>query len=169
MPRNPNKTHCTYPGCPNWAMHGHTLCRAHRDAELGPRGAGAPQGNLNALKHGRHAHPLPPPDLENLALCTVEQPEQFPLQLGLAAQSIQARTGDPFGLLVALHRLLSQLIPLVAARLFESELHALSHQIPPPAYTRIQTLIHHTIPHDRPARKLLLLRTLKKQLAEQDN
>ena len=169
MPRNPNKTHCTYPGCRNWAMRGHTLCRAHRDAELGPRGAGAPAGNLNALKHGRHAHPLPPPDLENLALCTVEQPAEFPLQLGRVAQSIQARTGDPFAVLVALHRLLSQLLPLVATRLFESELHALSQQLPPPLCARIQTLIHHTIPHDRPARKLLLLRTLKKQLPEQDN
>ena len=116
-----------------------------------------------------HFVPFPPPDLENLVLCTIEQPDQFPLQLGLAVQSIQARAGDPFAVLVALHRLLSQLIPLVAARLFESELHALSHQIPPPLYARIQTLIHHTIPRDRPARKLLLLRTLKKQLAEQDN
>jgi hypothetical protein len=62
MPRNPNKTHCQAPGCKavlrTAAIRGHTHCRSHRDAELGPRGAGAPPGNLNALKTGQDAHPL---------------------------------------------------------------------------------------------------------------
>jgi hypothetical protein len=32
MPRNPNKTPCTFPGCRNWAMHGQERCCAHRYA-----------------------------------------------------------------------------------------------------------------------------------------
>ena len=49
MPRNPSKRRCQVPGCRNWAMRANTRCRPHRDRELGPRGAGAPAGNLNAL------------------------------------------------------------------------------------------------------------------------
>jgi len=33
MPRNPNKTRCTFPGCHNWAMHGQERCHVHRYAE----------------------------------------------------------------------------------------------------------------------------------------
>jgi hypothetical protein len=33
-------------------MRGRTHCRSHSDPELGPRGGGAPQGNLNALYAG---------------------------------------------------------------------------------------------------------------------
>ena len=73
MPRNLNKTPCQVPGCRSWAMRGHTHCRAHRDDELGPRGAGAPSGNLNALKHGHHAQPLPLPDVKHLARQIIEQ------------------------------------------------------------------------------------------------
>ena len=66
MPRNPHKTRCQTPNCRSWAMRGRTHCRTHSDRELGPRNAGAPQSNLNALKDGQHAHPLPssprPPD-----------------------------------------------------------------------------------------------------------
>ena len=42
MPRNPDKRRCTLPGCNAWAMRGQNRCRQHRDAELGPRAAGAP-------------------------------------------------------------------------------------------------------------------------------
>jgi hypothetical protein len=169
MPRNPDKTHCQVPGCRSWAMRGHTRCRAHRDAELGPRGAGAPHGNLNALKHGRHAHPLPPPDLEHLARHLVEQPADLPFQIGLAVQSLQARTADPLMALVALRRLLSQLIPIVATRLFAAELQALLRDLPPAWHARLRALIHQSVPRDSPEGKLLLLRNLKKQLLEQDN
>jgi hypothetical protein len=32
MPRNPNKTRCTFPGCHNWAMRGEDRCHVHRYA-----------------------------------------------------------------------------------------------------------------------------------------
>lgn len=54
MPRNPNKRRCQQFGCHNWAMRDSTLCRSHRDHELGPRGAGAPYGNINAWRRYRH-------------------------------------------------------------------------------------------------------------------
>jgi hypothetical protein len=55
MPRNPNKGRCQIPRCKAWAMRDHTHCRSHRDLELGPRGAGAPKGNFNALKTAANA------------------------------------------------------------------------------------------------------------------
>ena len=58
MPRNPNKKRCQIPNCRSWAMHEHSHCRAHLDHQLGPRGAGPPKGNVNALKSGRYAKPL---------------------------------------------------------------------------------------------------------------
>jgi hypothetical protein len=58
MPRNPNKKQCTKPKCHNYAMRGRLLCRSHLDHELGPRGAGAPTGNPNALTDGFATLPL---------------------------------------------------------------------------------------------------------------
>ena len=170
MPRNPQKTHCEVPGCRAWAMRGHTRCRAHRDAELGPRSAGAPHGNLNALKHGRHAHPLPPPDLERLAGQIADCPDDLPFQLGLAAQSLQARArGDPLATLIALRSLIHQLVRAVAHRVFAAELRALLEALPPPRRCRIRETLHKYRPRDCPEMKVLLLRNLKKQLMEQNN
>ncbi|MGD8857605.1 MAG: hypothetical protein PVG33_14830 [Chloroflexota bacterium] len=39
-------------------MRGYNRCRSHLDPLLGPRGAGAPRGNLNALKTGEHINPI---------------------------------------------------------------------------------------------------------------
>jgi len=71
MPRNPRKTRCQTPGCRSWAIRGRTVCRSHLDDALGPRGGGAPQRNLNALKTGAHARPLAAADLHELALTRV--------------------------------------------------------------------------------------------------
>ena len=126
MPRNLNKTRCTVPGCRNWAMRDGQRCRPHRDGELGSRGGGAPSGNLNALKTGARANPLPPSQLQDLVAVIVAGPDDLPFQVGLAVHSMQARAGDTILTLVALRRLLVQLVPLVAARLFTAELrHAL--------------------------------------------
>jgi hypothetical protein len=40
--------------CRAWAMHGHALCRSHRDDELGPRGAGAPRAVCGGAACGNH-------------------------------------------------------------------------------------------------------------------
>jgi len=164
MSRNPHKTHCHVPTCRAWAMRGHTYCRAHRDPELGPRPAGAPCGNLNALRHGHFSHPLPPPDLEHLASLLVEQPADLPLQLGLAAQSVQARTDDLFLALIALRRLIVQLTLIVATRLCASELQDLLQNLPPPLRARAQAVIYQSVPRDSPERKVLLIRKLKKTI-----
>jgi hypothetical protein len=124
MPRNPDKTRCAIPGCRNWAMRDRARCRAHRDAELGPRGAGAPPGNLNALRHGVYARPLPAPDFERLVAEVIEQPDDLPLRIALAIRAIQARTGDLFLTLIALRTLLSHLTNRVAGHLFSAELQA---------------------------------------------
>ena len=129
MPRNPHKTRCSVPGCHNWAMRDRetgepALCRSHRDAELGPRGAGAPQGNLNALVHGRHSNPLSPPDLEHLVAVAVDRPDDLPLEIGLAVRSIHARTGHALLTLIALRRLLSQVVAQLSARFLRAELRA---------------------------------------------
>jgi hypothetical protein len=47
---------CSRPGCKAWAMHGKDYCSAHRPG--GIPGAGAPRGNVNALKHGLYARSL---------------------------------------------------------------------------------------------------------------
>ena len=164
MPRNPHKVHCQVLGCRAWAMRGSTRCRAHRDAELGPRGAGAPPHNLNALKHGHYSHPLPPPDLEHLAGCAIEQPDDLPFQIGLAVQSLQARIGDPLMTLIALRRLLSQLTTMIATRLFTSELQAYLHNLPLPLRGKLMAMIQKSVPADSPERKVLLLRNLKKTI-----
>ncbi len=164
MPRNPDKRRCEVPGCRAWAMRGHTRCRAHRDAELGPRGAGAPPGNLNALKHGRYSHPLPPPDLERLADRLVQRPQDLPYRVGLAARAVQDRADDPLMALVALRRLLTQLIPLVAARLFALELRAFFQHLPARLRAPTLDLIRRSVPRDSPEERLLLLRKLEKTI-----
>jgi len=169
MPRNLHKTACQVPGCRAWAMRGHTRCRAHRDAELGPRGAGAPPGNLNALKHGHHSHLLPPPDLERLADHILEEPGDLPFQVGLAAQSLHARTGDPLLTLVALRRLLSQLADRLAVRLFAAELKALLRDLPPERRGEVLDLIVKSAARRNPADMVRFLRKIKKRLPEQNN
>lgn len=169
MPRNPDKTRCTIPGCRNWAMRNHDHCRAHRD-ELGPSGAGPPPGNLNALKLGAHAHPLPTPELERLAEIAIGQPQDLPLQLGLVLQAIQSRTNDTFLALVALRALLIHLTNHVAVRLFSAELHDLLAPLPLATDHLFRSLVEQQTAHDSPPERLLNLRKMRtrlKQLPEQ--
>jgi hypothetical protein len=162
MPPNPDKKRCAVSGCRAWAMRGHTLCRPHRDAELGPRGAGAPSNNLNALKHGRHSHPLPLPDLESLAAAIMDQPEDVPYQVGLVAQSIHARAGDPVLTLIATSHLLSQLASRVAAGLFDRQLHAYLRDLPAPLRERVRPTFERLVAVHSPIERLLLLKKIKK-------
>jgi hypothetical protein len=142
-------------------MRGQARCRAHRDAELGSRGAGPPPNNLNALKHGRHSHPLPLPDLAHLASHIATRPADLPLQIGLAARSLQARTDDPLLTLAALRRLLSQLTPIVATCLFNAELQGLLQALPPPARPHVQAIVEQYVPQNDPKKALQILRKIK--------
>ena len=87
MSRNPNKTYCTMPGCRNWAMRGHERCRWHTTeastTQDGARGPGAPLHNLNALKHGASANPLPSAALRELIAAILSDADDLPYQLGL--------------------------------------------------------------------------------------
>jgi hypothetical protein len=160
MPRNRNKKPCQVPGCRAWAMRGHTRCRSHHDPELAPRGGGAPQGNLNALKTGDGAHPLPVPDLHLLAGQVVRQPDQLPDLLDLVARSIHSRTGDPLKTLVALRSVLADLIPQVAVALFKAEFNALLGRLPPSQQGSVLHAVRKQVERIAPETTLLRLRTL---------
>lgn len=131
MPRNPSKTRCQKPGCRSWAMRGHSLCRSHRDDELGLRGGGAPHHNLNAVKTGAHAHPLASLNLAQLAKDLVHHPDDLPDLIGIALQSIHARTRHPYKTLAALRTALSRLLPLVEAQLLVAQVDAVLRELPP--------------------------------------
>jgi len=148
-------------------MRGQARCRVHRDDELGPRGAGAPPGNLNALKHGHHSHPLSQPDLERLADQVLQSPDDLPYQVGLAAQSLHARAPGPFATLLALRLLLDELADLVAARLLVSELQALLDVLPPELHRQVHAAVTERLPRRSPIEVLRFLRQLRNQLPEQ--
>ena len=167
MPRNPNKTPCHSPGCKAWAMRGHTLCRVHRDAELGPRGAGAPAGNLNALRTGAHSHPLSPAELDDLARHIVDDPPGLPVRLGQALQAIQARVDDPLLVLLALRRVLPDLIARVAARTLDAELRAYLAPLPPGVRDQIRDLIARAHPAG-PEEQLRFLRQRSRAARQED-
>ena len=163
MPRNPDKTRCTVPGCRNWAMLGHTRCRAHDCAELGPQGAGAPLGNLNALSGGAHAPPHPPHQFERLVAAVIDQPEDLAYQVGLAVHDIQARTNNSFLTLIALRALLSRLIDQSAQHLFTRELENLFHLLPQPARDQLHIAIERTASRQSPEQRLLMLRKIQRR------
>jgi len=138
MPRNPSKTRCTIPDCHNWAMRGHTRCRAHRNAELGPGGVGAPSGNLNALKTGRHAHPLAGDELSATSDALLDESDDLPARMASLTRLVISRTQEPFLVLVALRVMFSQLIAACALRIFERELGDALAPLPAP-----QRDLHH--------------------------
>jgi hypothetical protein len=164
MSRNPHKTRCQVPGCKNWAMRGHTHCRPHRDAELGPRGAGAPPDNLNALRTGHDAHPLSPGDLDQLVLSILGAPDRLPHHLDLAIQSIHRRCHDPVKTLLALQALLPVLLSRVAGDLFLAEFHALREQLPPARRGSFERIVWKYALYSSPARRLDLLHQIRRRI-----
>lgn len=154
MPRNPDKQRCSVPGCSNWAMRldpagsgGQPrpdrqaegipsaerlgrLCRSHSDALLGPRGAGAPRGNLNALSRGDHAQVLTPSDLRELAHQMIHRPQGLRHSYCTLFDGIHGRTQDPFRVALAFKAAFTQLIPLIADLLFQIELDQLAQLSP---------------------------------------
>ena len=158
MPCNRNKARCAVPGCGSWSMRDHVLCRAHRNAELGPGAAGAPKRNLNALKDGTHSHPLSVPDMDRFVEVLVTRPQDFAYEFGLVAHAIQSRTGDPFRTLLALRGLLPHLTSRLAARVFTEELRTFLQPLPPPLRDRAQSAIEQRVSALSPEVRLLALR-----------
>jgi len=120
--------------------------------------------NLNALKTGLHTHPLPPPDLDRLANQVVHHPEEFPLDLGLAVESIHRRTRDPLNRTLGLLRLVQQLLPLVSAELARIELKNLLEKIPPQKHESVLQIIKKRSAYLDTAQQLHLIRGIEKQL-----
>jgi hypothetical protein len=141
VPRNPDKRRCQVPGCRAWAMRGHTLCRAHRAAELGSQGGGAPRGNLNALKTGEATFPFAPADLYELARHIAGHAGMFPDCVALAARSIGSRTDDPVKMLLALRATISDLLGLVVGEVLATELDAALPPLPPPTRCRLLDVV----------------------------
>ena len=142
MPRNPNKRRCQTPECRNWAMRGRAHCRPHLDHELGPRGAGAPRGNLNAFKTGANINPLSRPQIQRLAHSLAEDPDRFRDHLVQLVDDIHTRTSTrsaacpdsiPPALkaVIALDAVLHQLIYFLAQGLFTAELDDMLKEFPP--------------------------------------
>jgi len=109
---------------------------AHRNAELGPGGVGAPAGNLNALKTGRRAHPLSADELSATSDALLAQPDDLPARMAHLTRLIMTRTEDPLLTLVALRALFSQVIEAYAARIFERELGDALAPLPAPLRDR---------------------------------
>ena len=162
MPRNPVKALCEVHGCRSWAKRGYARCRAHLDAELGPRAVGAPSDNLNALQHGGFLSSHSTDELISLAERILQQPDELPQQIALLLGSIHARTGDPFLTLAAFRRLLPGLADWVAASLFAAELEAFLDPLPPPARRRAAALVDRHLGHCGPEQRLLVFRKIKR-------
>lgn len=152
MPRNPHKRRCQSPGCKAYAMRqlpdgtAANFCRSHLDHLLGPRHVGAPRGNLNAVKSGRYAHPVPTDKLDTLALELAKDPDLMPLFLSDQYSVLQERTGDVFTSLLLLYRMLQQLLPLLADHLFHIEVSRFIQQMPPEVRPRIEAIVwQHTL------------------------
>ena len=132
MPRNPNKRRCQTPGCSAWAMRSlpgsanalpANHCRSHMDHILGPHRAGAPKGNLNALKTGRYAlsttgQALSKENLQLIAHAIAQNPHQVAEILSGHINLIQRLTGDAYLTLLLLTRLSERLLPLIASPSF---------------------------------------------------
>ena len=165
MPRNPHKRRCEMPGCRAWAMRGHVHCRQHRDGALGPRGAGAPRGNLNGLRTGRDAHPFSPGELQALARAHIEAPHLLEEHLAPALASILARAPGTYRSLAALRAALRDLMGHVAGELFAVELEALLAGLPPDRRAGIEAVVWKEALPLPPEDRLFFLRAVGARLA----
>ena len=117
MPRNPHKRRCQSPGCRAYAMRQlpdgapADYCRSHLDPILGPRQAGPPKGNTNALKTGRYAFPVPKDKLDKLAFDLAQDPDRLPIFLAHQFKILHEGTGDVFKAFILYYRFLQQLLP----------------------------------------------------------
>ena len=163
MPRNPNKKQCAHPNCRNYAMRGRELCRPHLDPILGPRGAGAPKGNLNAIKTGSAAH-FNPDKLKDLAQCIIDDSHHYHRRLLQYLEQVARPPADPVKSLVVLRSLIETLIPIVAENLFTGETDELILSYPVHIRPSIQVLIWRAFLPLPPLKRLLKFRKMRDQL-----
>jgi len=109
-------------------MRGRTLCRSHRNHELGSGPVGAPKGNFNALKNAVHAQLLPKcGERSSPKLSFAQSAYHLDRQLASVVKAIHRRAGrDPHSkatsfdanTLLLLGALVKQLLDPVAPALF---------------------------------------------------
>ena len=145
-------------------MRGAVHCRSHRDHELGPRGAGAPKGNLNALKTGKYATMPTFPALGKLGLAIARDPEHLPEQIAQLTLEIHGRSGDPIKTLQILRRIFPQLIPHIADSIFLVELEQYLPELPEEYRSHFLNVLYKTALPLAPEYRVRLLRELMEKL-----
>jgi hypothetical protein len=166
MARNPNKKRCQIPNCRSWAMREQSHCRSHLDPKLGPRHAGPPKGNFNALKSGRYTNPLSSDELKNLAHQLAGEPDSLSRHVEFAIQSIQSRATSPLHTMILLTRLFNQLLPYMADIEYTAGLEAFMQRLPPEKRPGIQTQIWKYALPLNPLQRPLLIRAIAKRFPE---
>jgi hypothetical protein len=118
-------------------MRGYDQCRSHLDHTLGPRGAGAPRGNLNAVKTGQYANPMSYSMLRDLGTEIARNPDSFRATFAAHVDDLYRRVafGPPaaraYRTLLILQETMEQLVPHVANALFIEEIELLAEDCPP--------------------------------------
>jgi len=147
-------------------MREQSHCRSHLDPHLGPRYAGPPKGNFNALKSGRYANPLSSAELTGLAHQLADEPDSLPHHLEFVVQSIHGRSTSSLHSLILLARLLNQLLPYLADIEYTAELEAFMQSLPPEKRPGIQTQIWKYALPLNPLQRPLLIRAIAKRFPE---
>ena len=163
MPRNPDKKQCSKPNCHSFAMRGRDLCRSHLDPVLGPRGAGAPRGNLNSLKNATASH-FNPGELKDLAQWIIDDPHRYHHHLLQYLEHVGRPPADPLKSLIVLRSMIETLLPFVAENLFTIEANELIQRFPDSARPSVQLLIWHGYLSLPPLQRLLYFRKMRGQV-----
>ena len=164
MPRNPYKRRCVRPGCKGWAMRDHDLCRPHLDHVLGSRGAGAPMGNLNALKTGAGLNPLTVDQTRAIAHRLAEDPELLEEELVHLIRIFHRHRGSStvvprtLRTLLALQAVLKPLTDAHADILFDAELEIATSRFPAHARPEVRRRLWQVALRHSALNRLLQLR-----------
>jgi hypothetical protein len=161
MPRNPNKKQCTKPKCHNYAMRGRLMCRSHLDHELGPRGAGAPTGNLNALTDGFATLPLAPATASRLAQDIVRDPDNYLYLIVDVLRESRRSTINPLRSLAFLKSLIDQLQPVIAHHTFTREAETFINQFPDYLQPEVKAIIWEGMLNLPPLQRLKKFRVIR--------
>jgi hypothetical protein len=168
MPRNPDKKQCSKPNCHSFAMRGRDLCRSHLDPVLGPRGAGAPKGNLNALGadslKNATASRFNQVELKNLAQQIIDDPHHYHSLLLEYLEQVGLPPADPLKSLIVLRAMIETLLPFIGEDLFTIEANEFIQRFPDHARPTVQLLIWQGYVHLPPLQRLLEFRKMRDQI-----
>jgi hypothetical protein len=155
-------------------MRGYDLCRSHLDPTLGPRGAGAPYGNLNAIKTGEHINPTGYAALKRLANQIANDPDSFHDLITAHIDDLYNRVGYGQALprslrtIIALQHTMKQLIPHLTNVLFIKELDCLAQSSPPEDRAAVKHDIWALLAPYSPRQRLMALVEARRRDEERD-